>query len=276
MNSLFAYSDYRLYLQDWYAEKKQANTHFSFRLWAEKSGFKARDYLMRVMRGDRNLSLDGIEKLSEYFHFSEKQIEYFRALVAFNQAEEPIAKEKAWQKLSQISKIGVHQKIRREQFEYFSSWHYAALRSLLPVTDCGDDWEKVGRWFDPILSAKQVKDSVDLLLKLGLLQRKAKGRYTVTHAALTTGDEIASVAVAAFHKTTIDLVKRSIEKHPSTARDISGITMSLSNQGYQRIKTELSAFRKKVMEIAAADTKEDMVYQLNLHLIPLTQNRGVA
>jgi uncharacterized protein (TIGR02147 family) len=276
MDRLFAYTDYRRYLQDWYAEKKRSGKHFSLRMLAEKSGFKARDYLMRVMRGDRNLSLDGAEKLSQYFRFSEKQAEYFKTLVQFNQAPTTLEKERCWRRLSEIQKYGAHQKLRHEQFEYFSSWYHSALRSLLPVKDCGDDWERIGRLLDPPITPKQARDSVDLLLRLGLLQREGRGRYTVSHPAVSTGDEIASLAVAGFHKATMELVKRSIDRHPAPARDISGVTMSLSREGFQRIKGELRAFRKKVMAIASEDREEDMVYQLNLHFIPLTRARGAA
>jgi uncharacterized protein (TIGR02147 family) len=276
MDSLFAYADYRLYLKDWYAEKKQASKHFSLRLLAERSGFKARDFLLRVMRGDRNLSRDGADKLSSFFRFSEKQAEYFRALVRFNQAPNTLEKERCWRTLSEIRKYGLHQKLRQDQFEYYSSWYHSALRSLLPVLDVGEDWERMARLLDPPITPKQARDSVDLLQRLGLLERNARGRYTVSQPALSTGDEIASLAVAGFHKATMDLVKRSIDRHPAPSRDISGVTMSISRDGFQRIKSELRTFRKKIMAIASEDRDEDMVYQLNLHLIPLTRNRGGA
>lgn len=276
METLFAYTDYRAYLRDWYEAKKQANKHFSLRMLAERSGFKARDYLMRVMRGEKNLSLDGMEKLSNFFRFSEKQAEYWKALVQFNQAPNTLEKERFWQRLSEIQKYGAHQKLRGDQFEYYACWWHSALRSLLPVTDHGEDWELIARLLDPPITPKQARDSVDLLLRLGLLGRDARGRYTVSQPALSTGDEIASLAVAGFHKSTMELVKRSIDRHPSQSRDISGVTMSISREGFGRIKAELRAFRKKVMAIASEDKGEDMVYQLNLHFIPLTRHRGAA
>jgi uncharacterized protein (TIGR02147 family) len=91
---------------------------------------------------------------------------------------------------------------------------------------------------------------------------------------LSTGDEVAALGVAGFHRATMELAKRSIDRHPPTARDISGVTMSVSQEGFRRIKSELRAFRKRVQAIASADVGEDMVYQLNLHLIPLTRHQG--
>jgi uncharacterized protein (TIGR02147 family) len=280
MESIFAYTDYRRYLADFFAERKRLNKHFSLRMLAERSGFKARDYLMRVMRGDRNLSLEGSDKLSEFFRFPEKQREYFRLLVQFNQATTTSEKERYYLRLSEIRKYGAHQKLRQDQFEYLTAWYHSALRSLLPVLDLkpagtgGEDWEKMGRLLDPPITGKQARDSVDLLLRLGLLQKDAKGKYAVAEAALSTGDEVASLGVAAFHRATMDLAKRSIDRHPPTARDISGITMSISQDGFRRVKSELRAFRKKILSIASADLGEDMVYQLNLHLIPLTRHQG--
>jgi len=274
MDSLFAYADYRRYLRDWYEEKKQANTRFSLRMLAERAGFKARDYLLRVMRGDRNLSRDGAVKLSEFFRFSEKQSDYFQALVRFNQAPNTLEKERCWRTLCEIRKYGVHQRLRQDRFEYFSSWYHSALRSLLPVLEAGEDWERMGRLLDPPITARQARESVELLLRLGLLERDGQGRYTVSHPSLSTGDEIASLAVAGFHKSVLELARRSIDRHPAACRDVSGVTMSLSRDGFQRIKSELRAFRKKVMAIASEDTGEDMVYQLSLHFIPLTRSRG--
>lgn len=282
MEPLFAYTDYRRYLADWFAEKKRANAGFSLRVWADRSGFKARDYLLRVMRGDRNLSPEGAGKLSAFFRFSEKQAEYFQALVQFNQARSTAEKEQCYARLSEVRKYGAQQRLRQDQFEYLTAWYHSALRSLLPVLDpvpqAGgqEDWERLGRMLDPPVTAKQARDSVELLLRLGLLARDAKGRYAVQEPALTTGDEVAALGVAAFHRATMELAKRSIDRHPAEARDISGITMSISREGFRRIKSELRSFRKRIQAIASADTGEDMVYQLNLHLIPLTRTRGSA
>jgi uncharacterized protein (TIGR02147 family) len=282
MEPLFAYTDYRRFLADWFAHKKRANGHFSLRVLAEQSGFKARDYLMRVMRGERNLSDDGIHKLSEYFRFSEKQAEYFSALVRLNQARTHTEKERYYARLAEVRKYGTHQRLRQEQFEYLTAWYHSALRSLLPVLEpipkAGDevDWESLGKLLDPPLTGKQARDSVELLLRLGLLVRDAHGRYAVQEAALTTGDEVAALGVATFHRATMELAKRSIDKHPPDSRDISGVTMSISQEGFRRIKSELRAFRKRIQAIASADSGEDMVYQLNLHLFPLTRTRGKA
>ncbi|NLE02572.1 MAG: DUF4423 domain-containing protein [Fibrobacter sp.] len=144
---------------------------------------------------------------------------------------------------------------------------------MLPVINFNNKYEEIGRFFDPPLSPKQVKQSIELLLRLGLLKKESSGRYSATSTAITTGDEVKQVGLAAFHKSCLQLAIRSLYAHPQARRDISGVTLSISQKAFEQIKEEISAFRKKIMTIAHEDSDEDTVYQFNLQLFPLTHTR---
>src|SRR3989338_1384416 len=111
MESLFAYTDYRLYLKDYFQKNKQIDRGFSLRALAEAAGFRARDFLLRVMRGDRNLGPEGARMLSKSMGFKGKKSDYFLALVEFNQAECNADKERIYRRLSGIRKYGTVQKL---------------------------------------------------------------------------------------------------------------------------------------------------------------------
>jgi uncharacterized protein (TIGR02147 family) len=273
MDSIFAYTDYCKYLKDYFQESKRTKRYFSLKKFADKAGFKARDYILRVMNGQRNLSKSGIFMLSQAMSFSEKETEYFENLVGFNQARTNREKDYYYRKVSAVKKHSRYQKLRKDQYEYFSNWYHPVIRSLLPVMDFKDDFKKLGKFLDPPITAKQAKDSVNLLLGLGLLKRSASGKYSVSSLAVTTGDEVVSLAVANFHKKIMDLAKQSIDTHDPANRDISSVTMSLSKEGFVKIKSELQAFRKKVMAIASADSGEDRAVQLSSHLFPMSKTR---
>jgi uncharacterized protein (TIGR02147 family) len=49
--------------------------------------------------------------------------------------------------------------------------------------------------------------------------------------------------------------------------------MSVSQNGFEKIKSELQAFRKKIISIAENDSGEDRVVQFNMQLFPLTKKR---
>jgi uncharacterized protein (TIGR02147 family) len=273
MNSIFFYTDYRVFLKDYFVQKKSENKGFSLRVISDRAGFKARDYILRVMNNERNLSQSGIFMLSRALRLSAKESDYFLNLVGFNQSKIPSEKEFFYKRMSDICKYGRHQKLRQDQYDFFSEWYYSALRSLLPVIDFKDDFAEIGRFLDPPLSPGQVKKAVELLLQLGLLNRDKNGRYTVSIPAVTAGDEVTSVALLHFHRQSLDLAKRAVERYPAEHRDISGVTMSLSRVGFEKLKAEIQDFRKRVMLIAEQDSNEEGVFQLNLQFYPLSKRK---
>ena len=274
MDSLFSYTEYRRFLRDYFNEKKLENKGFSLKILADRAGFKARDYLLRVMNGSRNLSQSGVCMLSQALRFSEKEANYFASLVGFNQAKGPKEKEFFYEQMSALRKYGHHQKLRDDQFETLSEWYYCAIRSLLPVFDFKDDFAAIARFLDPPVTPSQAKKAVQTLQRLGLLQRNAAGTYEPAVSAVTTGDDVSSVALMRFHQQSLDLARRALERYPSDMRDVSGVTTSLSAAGYEKVRNEIRRFRKRVMDIASADCAEEAVYQLNLQLFPLSRRKA--
>jgi uncharacterized protein (TIGR02147 family) len=273
MNSLFEYTDYRKFLRDYYDLKKGEKKGFSLKVLADRAGFKARDYVLRVMNGSRNLSQSGAFMLSSALRLSEKEMDYFTNLVSFNQANMPRENDFFLRKMAEVGKYNRPQKLRQEQVSYLSEWYYIALRSLLPVIDFKDDYAEIAKFLDPPLTPAQARKAVELLIQLGLLTREKTGRYSVPVSQLTVGDEVMSVALARFHKQSLDLAKRAIDFYPSQGREISGVTMSLSSAGFDKIKSEIQAFRRKVMTVAEQDTKEEGAFQLNFQFFPLSKRR---
>jgi uncharacterized protein (TIGR02147 family) len=139
--------------------------------------------------------------------------------------------------------------------------------------DFKDDFAALGNFLDPPLTASQAKKAVNLLLQLGILQRLESGKYIVPVASLTTGDELASTALFKFHRQSMKLAERAIDAFPSNERDISGVTMSLSNSGFEKIKEEVKLFRKRLMVISQSDSGEERAFQVNIQLFPLSKRR---
>ncbi len=274
MNPIYIYTNYRQYLRDYFLQSKRESKYFSYRKFADKAGFKARDYILRVINGTRNLSKSGIYMLSKAMKLSEKEAGYFENLVGFNQARTNLEKDHFYRKVADINKYSSLTKLRNDQYEYFSTWYHSVVRSLVPVIDFNDDFAKLGKLFTPSISEKQARDSVMLLLRLGMLKKLKAGNYAVTDPVITTGDEVVSLAVANFHKECMDLAKRSIDVHESESRNISGMTMSISEQGFKKIKEEILSFQERITAIATADSGEDRVYQLNNYFFPLAKTKA--
>jgi uncharacterized protein (TIGR02147 family) len=274
MDSIYKYTNYREFLKDFLKNKKKNNKNYSLRVLSEKSGFKARDFVLRLINGTRNLSKSGMFKLSEGLGLSVKEAAYFEDLVSFNQAKSANEKKHYFERMSINIKGEEPQKLREEQFSYLSRSYHVAIRSLLPVINFKDDFAALGKFLDPPITVVQAKQSVNLLLKLGLLEKTSNGVYRVSSPSITVDEKVKDVALSVYHKTIGELGLRSLEEHLSTVRDISGVTMSLSANGFSRLRSEIKAFRKKAIAIANTDSREDRVCQLEIQLFPLSKIRG--
>ena len=58
---------------------------------------------------------------------------------------------------------------------------------------------------------------------------------------------------------------------PLSERDMSGVTMGITRQAYERIRKEIADFRRRVVAIASEDDKTEQVYRLNLQFFPLSE-----
>ena len=72
-----------------------------------------------------------------------------------------------------------------------------------------------------------------------------------------------------FHQHCLALGAASIDRDPPQLRNISGLTLGISQSAYEKIVERMSAFRKEIAQIADEDEEADKVYQLQLLLFPI-------
>ena len=71
-----------------------------------------------------------------------------------------------------------------------------------------------------------------------------------------------------------NLASDALRRFSRRERHISGVTMGLDKEAYERLTEELDAFRKKVASIVSNVKKYDCVYRMNLQLFPLSKKVG--
>ena len=116
---IFEYLDYRQFLQDYYQSKKAENSAFSLRAFSDKIGFKAKDFISRVMQGDKNLSAQSIQKIISGLKFGKREAAFFEDLVWFNQAETMEEKNRWFQKLQKELVEQIRRTLPADQYELY-------------------------------------------------------------------------------------------------------------------------------------------------------------
>jgi uncharacterized protein (TIGR02147 family) len=86
MIDIFNYTDYRAFLNDFYIQSKERNSHFSYQLFSQKAGINSKGFLFNVIKGKKHLSKANILGLMRACNLAKQGAEYFECLVDFNQA----------------------------------------------------------------------------------------------------------------------------------------------------------------------------------------------
>lgn len=272
MVNVFEYSNFRLYLSAWYEDRKKENHRFSFQLIAQKAGIKNKGFIYNIIKGEKQLSKTNIFKLSKALGHNNYEAEYFETLVAFNQANDPSEKKYLFEKLTGITNKGKPvseaQLLRANQYDFYSNWYHAVVRSIIGLYEFSGDYKWLAGMVDPPITVPQAKHSVRLLEKLKLIRKDKDSIYRISSTKLTTGNDVRNVAFRNFHLAWNDLAKRALEELPTDKRNVTGLTLGISEKSYEKICDEIISCQKKIMEIADEDDDADRVYQLNFQLFP--------
>jgi uncharacterized protein (TIGR02147 family) len=275
MLNVFDYTDYRKYLADWYNEKKTSNRAFSYNAFAQKAGFKNKGFFHTVIYDKRNLSKPSAIKICRAIGLTKTETEYFENLVFFNQAVDLRERNYFYEKMNAVRSpqkaASLARQIRSDQYEFYSKWYHGAVRSIVDMYDFKGDFKWLAKMVMPPLSVKQARQSVRLLETLEMITKRSNGTYAVTDKSVTTGKEVAGLAVQNLHMECAELARKAIQEVPRTKRSVTGLTLGISHKSYEQICMEIQEFQEKIMDIANRDAEADRVYQFNFHLFPISK-----
>jgi uncharacterized protein (TIGR02147 family) len=270
MPSVFAYSDYRAFMRDAFAEKK-ASSRFSWREFAKRAGYASPVFLKLVAEEKSSLSEEGIERVGLALGLTDNEQAFFRLLVPFTHETNNAKKQKLFNEMRKIAVSCKNSVLEANQYDYYKEWYHSVIRELAPNVSSESE---ISSLLTPKVPLPQVKASLALLVKLGMLEKDSKGKYVQTDKHLTTGENISSMAVRKHHENMGKLAVEALDDVSKDLRDVSGITMGLSKPGFNALKAELANFRRRIKEIAMeSSNEEEAVYRINLQLFPLSKMR---
>jgi len=277
MDAIFKYSDYREVIRDYYLEKKAVESSFSYRFIAAKAGINSSGFYPQVVQGKRDLTPATILKTALALELNPQQAEYFETLVLFNQAKTLKLKNQYFARVISLQNLKEQQKIQESQYDIFSEWYHSAIRELAVCRDFKNNFRALGNMLTPSITAKQAKDSIELLLRLGFLKKKNK-KYLQSHPVLRAGKDIKSHQLYNYQIKMLELAMQAFDRlGPKDKLSNSSTTLRISADTFEKIKQKNRTHREELLNLAEADESAEHVYQLNINLFPLSnpKSRGV-
>ncbi len=269
MKSIKEYLEYREFLKDYYEEKKRNNIFFSYRFIGDKVGIDP-SHLVKIFQKQRHIGNSSIETFIKFCGLEGTDGEYFDALVHFNKAKSDRECKNFYEKLLSLKGLKSFV-LEKRQYEYYTKWYYSAILTLLDFYDFAGDFKALGEKLTPPITPGEAKKAVRLLEGLGLIEKKIGGIYKLTNRIVTTGDHCKAIAVKTFQEETMRLAMESLYRHQTAVRNISTVTITISESDLDEINDIIKGFRSTLLKFAHDKKEADRVYQLNVQLFPLTK-----
>lgn len=265
------FTDYRAYLRAMIAHLKAVQPgRFSYRYFSRRAGFSSPNFLKLVAEGDRNLSLDSVDKFARGLGLDDEERAVFELLVRLDQAADDAERNAVYARLRQWqARVGL---IEADQYDLYSEWHAVVLREMVGLPGFREDEGWLGRALRPAVRATAVRHALGVLTRLGLVVRDGDGRLQQAERKISTGSEVQSLAVRNFHRNILALAARALDAIPRDRRHVSALTVPLTPAQYEAVCARVAAFRRDLLEILDEEVEGPRaVHQIQFIVFPVTE-----
>jgi uncharacterized protein (TIGR02147 family) len=269
--SVYRFLDAREFLRAAYEARRKVDRTFSQRRIAQALRAGSSSFFRDVLSGKSKLTPARVLGFLRLFRLEASEAEYFEKLVAYTQAVGAEEKQRAFARLKQAETSGRHTLLQASHAEYFSKWHYAAVRELLVIHDFRGDYAALGRMLNPPLTETVAREAIVLLNRLKLIRKRPHGGYEPTERVVLSGPQNVPAHLRPVLSNHIELAKRALDQMPAAIRPFSYLTVSVSEKSFARIHEKLRVLRDEVFELVLDDEEVDRLYQLNFQFFPISE-----
>jgi uncharacterized protein (TIGR02147 family) len=270
--SVFNFVDYRVFLSDYYQWHKENTQGFSHRLMAQTFGFTSPNFLKLVMDAKRNISKEAAAQIAKGLGLKKKEAEYFCYIVFFSQAKTEIDKNYYFGLIASLRSRTNITSIGPDQFAYFREWYYPVVRELVKEKHEPLDYDALSKAMNKKVSAVKIRKAVDFLKKLGLIALDENSSYQLSSSLLNTENELQSYAIRQYHKKVLNCTQWALDETPPEQREVSHLTIKISQQGFGKIKKRIQEFREELLQLVSDDRAADGVYHVNFQFYPIAKD----
>ena len=258
-------------MRDFYEERKRSSL-FSWREFSKLAGFTSPNYIQLVCEGKSRLSKTGVEKVATAMELAGSDRDYFLAMERFGDAKSDSKKIQAFNEMQKIAKENRLRVVDGEAVKYFESWVNPVMRELAPIRPGAKPLELARNCY-PVVSATEVRQSLDFMVHADFLKKVGEDTYEQTEKIVTGSSEAIPLALRSMNRQMSKFATEAIDDIPPEKRHIAGVTLGLSDATYKWLVQKLELLRQQVVAIAAKEKDYDKVYRLNLQLFPLTKGK---
>lgn len=272
--SVYDYTDYRTFLEEYYIEQKRARRSFSYRSFAIDADVAVSVY-KDITSGRRNLTRNIADRYADAMQLTKEEREYLLLLTDYCNNRCAHKRSDCYREMLRVRvKSGLHF-VGLEHYHYFSHWYNPVIRELVTLSD----FKESGTWISDTLlheiSPQTAINSLRLLEKIGFLKRDTKKQLCQADPHISSEYEMASDILREFQEQMIQRAEESLHTTKREDREVSSLTLGVSRAELSEIKRRIHIFKEEIFDfLSKGGDENETVVQLNFQLFPLVAEQG--
>lgn len=271
---VYEFHDFRAWLAAWYAWRStQEEPGLSKSEVSRRLGLpRTRSYFTDILRG-KVVSAVFVERLVDLTELNRTEAKYFRALVRFAQASDPREREEAFDDVVALNRVP-WAKAAGDSWEYYKDWRNQLVRALLLLEPSDGNWDALARRSLLPISGAEVKKTVAVLRRLGMVVQAEDGFWRVAQQSLSTGTGVDDKILRQAQMVQLEHIRDDLLRDPEgrPPRKVTTSVVSISGPGLDRILVRMDRLRSEIRALAHRDPHPaDRAYLIALAAVPLTQ-----
>ena len=272
MPDVFAYSDYRRFLEDYYRYKKRTDRSFTYAKFSKKAGINSLNYFKLIKDGQRNLTPKNIHRFAQALGLREEESIYFEKLVHYCQstsAEERSFYYKQLEEELESSGRGNLNHLKNDLYQYFAIF---VIREMLELKDFRADVTWIQRKLSFFLEKSEIRDILLVLIQNGLVvEDKESNTLRIVESFVFYERQDSNHAVESFHIRNLENSIQMIRQLPFDSRDMVSATIAIREGDFKKILKEMNKNIGQLVKKYGVSGEADEVVQLNCQFLKVTK-----
>jgi len=203
------------------------------------------------------------------------QRDYFELLIRYNHAKSCTEKALYHDKILYKKRRKI-KTLKKSQSAFYTKWYFSVIRELLNGIDFKDDFKSLSELILPNITPDEAKAAINLLESLSIIMKNEAGSYVLNDKFVMPESDIPISLLHNYQLQMMSLAINALKKMSKETREISTVTVSLSEDGFKRVCKKMINTRRDILEIARDDSgKIAGVFQINFQAFPVALIRKI-
>lgn len=267
----FGAENYRHYLKTVLSERVKKNPSYSLRAFATALGLSSGG-LSRILKGEKNLSLERASQIASKLNLSSAEAEYFVLLVQANNAKTPELRETFLERLNSVRPGGKIFDLSVDHFKVISDWYHLAILEALDV---------VGLEFEPKAIAKflgitpiEAELAIERLVRLELIEFKAgKAKPVRTVNRLLVESNVPKDAMRKYYRQTLQKALESVDAQTPDEKVIGTEVFAFDSNQLEEARKISHRYLDEMLALSKKSKNKRALYQVCAQFFRLNEEK---